>query len=744
MLRMMFTTGAFSLRTVTTTTMLLLFGGVAPNARAQGKPRHNVIIFVADGLRRGSVTADDMPTFFSLRQRGVDFRNSHSVFPTFTTANASAIATGHGLGDTGDFSNVIWPGIWLAKPDAAPDAAGYVTPFLENDEVLADMNATYGGNYLGEQTLLSAARKQGYAVASVGKLGPTAIQQNDAVSWSEYGGLSAGGSIIVDDSTGQTRGLPLPREIAEALDEKDLSTEAPARTNGFAESNPRSNGFAGDAVTPGTRNANTLQEQWMADVTTHVLLPRFTEEKKAFVLLFWSRDPDGTQHNQGDSLQQTAPGINGATSKLALRNADRCLRQLLDWLHAHPAMEATTDVLVTSDHGFATITRRELAADGKATSEPSAALEYELRPTEKAEPKGTLPTGFLAIDLAIRQHLHLFDTGQRASTGTSVFKELAVGGERSQHPEMGSALLAANPVQRLDGSDADLIVAANGGSDLIYAPTKDAAVVRRTVTTLGGLDYVGGIFADESFCGGESMSECPGALPLRAIGLTGASKLPRPAIAVAFKVFYARPGDLQSALQISDTNLQEGQGMHGGFGREQTWNNMAAAGPDFKAGFVDEAPVGNIDIVPTLAKILGVEMPTVGTLRGRVAAEALKGGATIKVPEGKVVVSAPGPGGKKYRDAVPGNGWGEVLRPCVFCDRRQARMRLGSPVLKASAVAKGCPSAQGSGPQCASACGGRNSVVRPLTTRALEPVVRRRWDEAEPLEANVKADRSTA
>ena len=88
--------------------------------------RHNVIIFVADGLRRGSVNAEDMPAFLKVRQAGVDFRNSHAVFPTFTTANASVIATGHGLGDTGDYSNTLYPGVWLARPEIAPDRKSVV------------------------------------------------------------------------------------------------------------------------------------------------------------------------------------------------------------------------------------------------------------------------------------------------------------------------------------------------------------------------------------------------------------------------------------------------------------------------------------------------------------------------------------------------------------------------------------------------------------------------------------------
>ena len=43
-----------------------------------------------------------------LRRDGVDFSNSHAVYPTLTTANASAIATGHFLGDTGNYGNTLY------------------------------------------------------------------------------------------------------------------------------------------------------------------------------------------------------------------------------------------------------------------------------------------------------------------------------------------------------------------------------------------------------------------------------------------------------------------------------------------------------------------------------------------------------------------------------------------------------------------------------------------------------------
>ena len=99
--------------------------------------------------------------------------------------------------------------------------------------------------------------------------------------------------------------------------------------------------------------------------------------------------------------------------------------------------------------------------------------------------------------------------------------------------------------------------------------------------------------------------------------------MPRPAVVVAFRVFYLDPDNLLTAVQISDGAQQEGQGIHGGFGRDSTYNNMAAMGPDFKEGFVDALPVGNGDIAPTVAHLLGAEFHR-GPLSGRVLSEALR------------------------------------------------------------------------------------------------------------------------
>src|SRR5579863_445866 len=77
---------------------------------AQGNPPRNLVLFVPDGLRSRIVSPETAPAMADVRDKGVNFSNSHALFPTFTTANASGLATGHYLGDTGDFSNTIYTG----------------------------------------------------------------------------------------------------------------------------------------------------------------------------------------------------------------------------------------------------------------------------------------------------------------------------------------------------------------------------------------------------------------------------------------------------------------------------------------------------------------------------------------------------------------------------------------------------------------------------------------------------------
>src|SRR3569832_1639334 len=99
----------------------ILAGGLAAAASAPAAPArpHNVLIFVADGLRYVGVTAKSAPALWRIKTQGVGF---------------------------------------------------------EDDPTLGAMNDHFGGNYLNETSLIAAAREAGFSTAVMGKVGPTAIQ----------------------------------------------------------------------------------------------------------------------------------------------------------------------------------------------------------------------------------------------------------------------------------------------------------------------------------------------------------------------------------------------------------------------------------------------------------------------------------------------------------------------------------------------------------------------------------------
>ena len=547
---------------------------------AQGTPSRNLVLFVPDGLRGRIASSETAPAMAEVREKGVNFSNSHSLFPTFTTANASGLATGHYLGDTGDFSNTIYTGYPVGP------AKGTVTPFLESDPVILDADEHFGGDYLNEETLLKMARASGYSTAALGKLGPTLIFDHTDKIGAE--GLH---SIIIDDSTGGKGGVPLSDEMKAALSKADLPLATPSRGD---------NGKSGDAKTPGTLVPNTTQQAYLADVAAKVVLPMFKARNKPFVLVFWSRDPDGSQHNNGDSLNTVTPGINGPTSLAGIRNADDNLAQLrkaLDDL----GLAATTDIIISSDHGFSTISKQ-------SRTSPSAKVGYA------DTPKDFLPMGFLAIDLAMALKLPLFDPNDNNARVAD-----------DAHPKAGNGLIGNDPAKP------DLVVATNGGSDLIYLPNKERKLAGRTVKALLEQDYVSGIFVDDD------LGKLPGTLPLSQLFLRGTAVTPHPAIIVNFRSYTSGcEQPTNCSVEVADTVLRQGQGMHGSFSRGDTLNFTAAIGPDFKAGYVDALPVSNADVGATAARLLGLTPRPKGHLVGRVMTEAMPHGTIPRAFSGTV------------------------------------------------------------------------------------------------------------
>jgi hypothetical protein len=545
----------------------------------------NLILFIPDGLRAQSVSAETAPTMAAIRDRGVNFANPHSVFPTFTMANASAMLTGHQLGDTGVYGNTFYTVVPIES------ANGTVTPFIEVDAVLGELDRHFDGNFINEEAVLVAAHAKGYATAALGKHGPTLMF--------DTGARDGKRTIIFDDVTGTPKGVPLSPEVQAALTAAGLPIATPPRGE---------NGKFGDAKTQGTLVANVAQQKYFADVVTKALLPMFKAKKQPFLLVFWSRDPDGSQHFHGDSPLSVTPGINGPTSRAAIKNADDNLAQIMAALR-DLGLEKSTDIIVTADHGFSTISK-------ESKTSPSAAAKFA------GVPDGFLPAGFLAHDLAKALGLPVYDPDAKNAPVAD-----------GNVTRFGNALLGAGPAAP------DLVVTTNGNADLIYVPKKDRELTERVLAALFAQDYVSGLFVDDD------LGQFPGTLPMSAINLKGTGKTPQPSIVVNFRTYGTGCNQpVMCTASVSDTRLQQGQGMHGGFSRADTMNFMAAAGPSFRSRFIDPSPVSNADIGKTVAKLLGLNIPFKGMLSGRVIEEALPGGE-IPTSVAGVMRSDPGPDG---------------------------------------------------------------------------------------------------
>ena len=571
---------------------------------AQAQQR-NVVIFIADGLRYDSVTPETAPTMYRLKKEGVDFANSHAMYPTVTTANASAIATGHYLGDTGDYGNSLN----FDFPIQCQLGPAVSVTFLEDDCVLKSVKAHFGDGYMGQTTLAQAARGAGYSTVIVGKKGPAAIQWLSALDSNDD---NVGGplGVFVDDATNHPAGIDKMPSMSTIL-HGDLANDAFAVT--------------GAGAPPFTSTPNLTQQAWLLSLTTQSLIPSLSNQAKPFVLIFWSRDPDATQHGAVDSSGRIVPGINSVDAREAIYNADSNLKGIMDALKLW-GLADNTDILVTADHGFSTIGKGIPTADG------------DLRVS-------TLANGFVALNVA------------KWLGGEKVFDpdhgNLEVSVADGERPANGSAFIGPSV------EHPRAIVVANGGTDFLYVPNgadkRDTA--KLIFAKLLEQPYVGALFVNDALLKSGNKADFAGALPMSAMNLIGSSSVPQPDIVIGFRSFAAKGcklGPLMCAVEIADTGLQTGQGMHGTTSRADTRNFMAAIGPDFRKAFVDPTPVSNADVAPTLAHLIGVSLSGPGNLTGRAATEALAGGKPVAFQK-KTLVSDPGPGGQRtileYQDA---------------------------------------------------------------------------------------------
>src|SRR5579864_4339604 len=87
---------------------LIILGAAFLAATAAAAPEKHVVVVVWDGMRPDFVTEQNTPTLWKLAESGVFFRNHHSVYPSATIVNGTAIVTGDYPNHDGILANHVY------------------------------------------------------------------------------------------------------------------------------------------------------------------------------------------------------------------------------------------------------------------------------------------------------------------------------------------------------------------------------------------------------------------------------------------------------------------------------------------------------------------------------------------------------------------------------------------------------------------------------------------------------------
>ena len=570
---------------------------------------HRTIIFVWDGLRPDSIDATNTPNAYGLMKRGVWFNDNHSTYPTFTMINGATFATGAFPGQTGFNGNAAYaPEATGKKADGT--VANYAGPVASEDWAILDSLAAYYQDkfhepLLNSQTLFATAQAAGLKTATVGKTGPAYLQD------------TARGGVIIDENAVwplsvaqdmQTRGFSLPFNAPNMYPAGALTLSA---TNGkptaAAPMVVFSDGITPDPTDPGGGRFLSTNKYLTDYFTQYVLTWQMPD-----LSLLWLRTVDATQHDYGPGSKNYYASIHAQ---------DEFLGQLLAQLDAQMLL-SSTNILIASDHAHSTVS-------GPLSLFPLRGVEADPAASGKNKVGGTDVNGYSvsgyvrSADLLTRAGFHAYDGwGCDYSPVLSGIREDGALVYPAQTDTTGSICGTAGakyttPAYKVPSplpADA-IIITAPGGSDQFYVPSHEPVLVKKLVTFLQSREEYGALFVDGRY------GSLPGTFPAELVKLQNASGR-NPDVTASYSwddtaTVNGKPGiEFQSVLATTQF-----RGMHGSFSPIDTHNTLIAAGPDFKVGYTNELPSGNVDVAPTVAHLLGLSLPSA---QGRVLHEALR------------------------------------------------------------------------------------------------------------------------
>jgi arylsulfatase A-like enzyme len=270
----------------------------AAPAGAAGRATLNIVV-VLDGLRPDAITPEETPNLWRLRQDGVNFTASHSVFPTVTRVNATAIGTGtlparNGVTGNSQYVRAVDPAHAFVNDDHAK---------------LLQLDRVTGGGMVLTKTLGEILQERGRTLAAVssGSTGSALLTNARAPQ---------GVGVLIDGYWEPGARLAFPDAVNDEVRRR----------------------FPPAPVRAGTAEAQDSSVTWTQGVLRGYVLP----DLKPDVIINWLTEPDHIAHATGPGSPQTRASIRNDDAEVGL------LLKRLDEL----GRRDTTNIIVVSDHGF--------------------------------------------------------------------------------------------------------------------------------------------------------------------------------------------------------------------------------------------------------------------------------------------------------------------------------------------------------------------------------------------------------
>src|SRR6267143_2313401 len=319
-------------------------------AQALDQSRH-VVVVVWDGMRPDFVSEQNTPALWKLSHEGVTFRNHHSVYPSATMVNGTALVTGIYPGKNGIIANHVY------RPDIDPRH----TIDVELPPVVKKGDKLSAGKYISVPTLAELVQRAGGRTAIAATKTVGLLLDRHAGLGNQLDNVNRSASPLSEGERMKVRGptTPIPEKTGTLTRPSPLRRER--RTNSENEAAIDSQGaknsvtfFAGSSLPAeilasiteklGPFPAGHLQQDsWTTKALTDVLW----KDGVPPLSILWLGEPDLTQH-------ESAPGAPAALA--AIKASDENLAAVLAALDQQDA-HGITDVFVVSDHGFSTIKR---------------------------------------------------------------------------------------------------------------------------------------------------------------------------------------------------------------------------------------------------------------------------------------------------------------------------------------------------------------------------------------------------